>query len=82
MTLTQVGDYVHGKVHIPNKHKTVTTHGVTIHQWKDGRIVKAWGWSNGQELDAQLGIRTAAPKPAVKTKPAAAAKVTAKAPTK
>jgi ketosteroid isomerase-like protein len=80
-TMTQIGDFVHGKVKIPNKHKTVTTHGVSIHQWKDGKIVKAWGWSNGQELDAQLGIRTAAPKPAAKGK-TADAKVTTKAPTK
>ena len=36
-TYTQAADYNHGKIHVPNKHKTVTTHGVIIHQWKDGK---------------------------------------------
>ena len=69
-TATQAGDYVHSKIRVPNKHKTVTTHGIAIDQWKDGKIVKAWSWSNGMELDKQLEIGPAAPKAADK-KPAA-----------
>jgi ketosteroid isomerase-like protein len=73
-TYTQAGDYVYSKVKIPNKHKTLTTHGLTIAQWKDGKIVKTWGWGNALERDSQLGIYEAAPKPAAKPKAAPAAK--------
>ena len=55
-TFTQAGAVDHGKIHIPNKHKTVTTHGVSIARWKDGKIVKGWQWSNVLELDRQLEI--------------------------
>ena len=61
-TSTQAGAVDHGKIHIPNKHKTVTTHGVTVAQWKDGKIAKAWLWSNVMELDKQLEIGPAAAK--------------------
>jgi ketosteroid isomerase-like protein len=74
-TYTQAGAFDHGKVHVPNLHKTLTTHGVTIHQWKDGKIVKGWQWGNAMESAQQLGIGPAAKgaakpaaKPAAKTK--------------
>lgn len=65
-SFTQTGDYVHGKVHIANKKKTITGHNVEVDQWKDGKIVKSWNWSNALEFDAQLGIGPAAPKPTAK----------------
>jgi ketosteroid isomerase-like protein len=65
-SFTQTGDFVHGKVHIPSKKKTITGHNVEIDQWKDGKIVRSWNWSNEMEFDMQLGIGPAAPKPAPK----------------
>ncbi len=76
-TATQIGAIDHGKIHIPNKHKTITTHGVTVAQWKDGKVVKSWGWSNVMELDNQLEIGPAAKKAAAKA-PAAKKDTTAK----
>jgi len=75
-TFTQTADFVHGKVHIPNKKKTITGHNIEVDQWKDGKIVKSWNWSNQMEFDAQLGIGPAAPKAAAK--PAAAKAATDK----
>ena len=66
-TATQIGAIDHGKIHIPNTHKTVTTHGLSISQWKDGKVVKSWSWGNGMELYKQLEIGPAAPKAAAKT---------------
>ena len=64
------GDYaVHGKVRIPSKKKTITAHGVEVDQWKDGKIVRSWNWSNEMEFDMQLGIGPAAPPPPAKKKP-------------
>ncbi len=66
-----MGDYVHGKVRVPNKKKTVSGHDVEVDQWKDGKIVRSWNWSNEMEFDAQLAIGPAAPaKPAAKALPA------------
>jgi ketosteroid isomerase-like protein len=67
-TFTQTADFVHGKVRIPNKKKTLTGHNIEVDQWKDGKIVKSWSWSNQMEFDAQLGIGPAAPKPATTKK--------------
>ncbi len=70
-SFTQKGDYVHGKVRVPNKKKTVSGHDVEVEQWKDGKIVRSWNWSNEMEFDAQLAIGPAAPaKPAAKALPA------------
>jgi ketosteroid isomerase-like protein len=73
-SFTQTGDFVLGKVHIPSKKKTVTGHNVEIDQWKDGKIVKSWNWSNEMEFDMQLGIGPAAPKAAPKAPKAAKTK--------
>jgi len=73
-TYTQAADFVHGKTKIPNKHKTLTTHLLTISQWKDGKVVKMSSWSNSLERDSQLGIYAGAPKPAAKPQVRAAAK--------
>jgi ketosteroid isomerase-like protein len=82
-TSTQTGDFVHGKIKVPNKHKTTTTHALVIDQWKDGKIVKEWSWRNAMELDGQLGIAPKVPTADAKTKPAPAAKTTtAKPPAK
>ena len=35
--------------------KPIDTHGLDVYQWKDGKIVKTWSWSNGMEWDAQTG---------------------------
>ena len=70
-TFTQTGDFVHGKVHIPSKKKTITGHNIEIDQWKDGKIVSSWNWSNQLEFDQQLGIGPAAAKAGAKdAKPA------------
>ncbi|HEY8041051.1 MAG TPA: hypothetical protein VIF15_14695, partial [Polyangiaceae bacterium] len=65
-TFTQTADFVHDKVRIPNKKKTITGHNLEVDQWKDGKIVRSWNWSNEMEFDTQLGIGPAAPKPAAK----------------
>jgi nuclear transport factor 2 (NTF2) superfamily protein len=70
-TITQAGAFVHGPIKVPNKHKTVTGHHLEVDQWKDGKIIAEWSWSNGTEVDKQLEIRTAAPKPADKKTAAA-----------
>ncbi|HEY8086760.1 MAG TPA: nuclear transport factor 2 family protein [Polyangiaceae bacterium] len=68
VSFTQTGDYVHGKVRIPSKKKTLTLHGAEVDQWKDGKIVRSWNWSNEMEFDVQLGIGPAAAPPPARKK--------------
>jgi hypothetical protein len=65
-TAKQVGAFNLDKIHVPNTKKTLTLHGVTILQWRDGKVVRQSDWANGQELDQQLQIRSAAPSSAAK----------------
>jgi ketosteroid isomerase-like protein len=41
---------------IPNTKKTMSTHTLEILQWKDGKLVHGWGYSNGLEMATQLGL--------------------------
>jgi steroid delta-isomerase-like uncharacterized protein len=45
---------------IPATKKTVNLKSVDVHQFKDGKMVKGWSYSNGAEFMQQLGL---APKP-------------------
>jgi steroid delta-isomerase-like uncharacterized protein len=41
---------------IPAKNKPVTLHGLDIMQFKDGKIVHGWSYSNSAEMAEQLGL--------------------------
>jgi steroid delta-isomerase-like uncharacterized protein len=54
---------------LPATKKPVNTKSVTIFQYKDGKMVKGWGYANGADLMMQLG-KMPAPKAAGDKKPA------------
>jgi steroid delta-isomerase-like uncharacterized protein/uncharacterized protein (TIGR02246 family) len=41
---------------IPAKNKPVTLHGLDVMQFKDGKIVHGWSYSNSAEMAEQLGL--------------------------
>jgi steroid delta-isomerase-like uncharacterized protein len=61
MTGTQKGALTGPGGTIPATGKAVTLHGAEILQMKDGKMVKGWGYENGMEMMAQLGLLPKAP---------------------
>ncbi|MBX3192561.1 MAG: ester cyclase [Labilithrix sp.] len=77
-----IGDYVIAEETFSGTHKgalfgiqptkkSVNMHGLTIMQFKDGKVIKGWSYGNGAEMMSQLGQLPAAPA-AKDAKPAAA----------
>jgi steroid delta-isomerase-like uncharacterized protein len=78
MTGTQKGPLSMGKMTLPPTGKSVDLHGAEILQFKDGKMVKGWGYENGVEFAMELGLMKppgqAAAKAAAAATPAKATK--------